>query len=521
MKRLFQICILMFLLISATGNSYGQVIYTTSGLCAPNQTNYFSTPLCWIKTGDGCSTAEVPPVSGTLACPINVVINHQVNLPTLFNLGTRVNLRVNAGGQFNIPGNLVIPQEAVSGVVIDGGQINVNGSVLVNLGTTTNNTIINIQTINSGIFNVNTALDLRNNTLVQISGDDTGEMIVGTIDLGQRAIINVLAGGRLISNGDTEYAGNNSEINVWGYFNTGSLTVSGGQGKQLNVYGDGDVMIEGDLTIAGTSQITFGGDSNVYIEGDVIINGSGDKLIIEENAKVVVCGENTETNPPPGTVKKDGLNECPDPNNCPSGGYYVSCKILPVDYLYIESVYSKVSNTNILSWATAKEWENSGFEIERSIGTATDFEKIGEVSGMGWKETITEYEYVDAQLPLTGGNIYYRLKQIDFDGTYELSKVVSVRIPGVQFTQGVWRAYPNPTDSEQLRVSLLDRSQYNDENITFKIIHPTAITKAVSVSSENEMNEAIAKMIGSVPKGVFVIEVAWGQKVEHIKVLKK
>lgn len=407
MTKLFTICIFLALLSVASLNSYGQVTYTTSGLCAPNQANYFGTPLCWLKSGNECpepapASPNVPPVSGNLACPVNIVVNHQVDLTT-FNFGTRVNLRVNVGGELNISGSLTQSGQAISNLIIDGGKVNVNGSVLVNQGTSANNTIIDIQTINSGEINVNTSLDLRNNTLVQISGDETGEMTVGSIDLGQKAIIDVLEGGRLISFGDTEYAGNDSEINVWGYFNTASLTVSGGSGKKMNVIGNGDVMIEGDLTIAGTSQITFGGDSNVYIEGDVNINGSGDRLIIEGNAKVAVCGENTQTDPPEDTVNKDNLNECPDPNNCPTGGYFVSCRILPVEYIYIESTYSKESNSAFLSWATAKEWENSRFEIERSIGDISDFIKVGEVQGMGWKDTVTEYEYMDRNLPLMGG----------------------------------------------------------------------------------------------------------------------
>ncbi|MCS4433949.1 hypothetical protein [Aquiflexum gelatinilyticum] len=527
MFKLFKVFLIFTMLFLASRESYGQAVYTTSGLCPPNQSNYFGTPLCWIKSGTDCPpppappSPSSPPVFGTLACPVTIIINHPIDILTSFNLGTRVNLIVNVGGEFNVSGNLFLQGQAVSNLVIDGGQLNVNSSILMNQGTTSNNTIINIQTINSGELNVNTALDLRNNTLVQISGDDTGKMEVGNIDLGQKAIIDVLDGGRLISNGDTEYAGNDSEINVWGYFNTASLTVSGGSGKQLNVFGDGDVLIDGDLTIAGTSQITFGGDSNVYIEGDVIINGSGDRLIIKENAKVAVCGNNTDTDPPPGTVNKEGLNECSDPNNCPTGGYYVSCRILPVDYLYIESEYSKASNSALLSWATAKEWENSRFEIERSLGDISDFIKIGEVSGMGWKDTITEYEYVDANLPLAGGNIYYRLKQVDMNGKFSLSKVLSVKMPSMQFTQGVWRAYPNPTDGHQFRIGLLDISQYSQEKISFRIIQPNHVTEVVTVDSEAEMNEYLIQILPTISSGIFVVELQWGQKIEHIKVLKQ
>ncbi len=199
----------------------------------------------------------------------------------------------------------------------------------------------------------------------------------------------------------------------------------------------------------------------------------------------------------------------------------VSFKVLPVELVNFSAKYIAEENKVKLNWSTAKEWENSRFEIERSVGNISDFEKIGEVSGMGWKETITEYEYLDTKLPLIGGNVYYRLKQVDINGKYSLSKVMSVKIQGVQFTQGVWRAYPNPTNGEQLRVSLLDKTQYNQESISFRIIHPTSISQETAVPSENDMNEVLAQMVGSIPKGVFVVEVRWGQKVEHIKVIKK
>ncbi len=140
---------------------------------------------------------------------------------------------------------------------------------------------------------------------------------------------------------------------------------------------------------------------------------------------------------------------------------------------------------------------------------------------MGWKDTVTEYQFIDEKLPLSGGNLFYRIKQVDFDGKYTYSKVLSVRAEGVQATTGAWRAFPNPTLGDQLRISLLDRTQYDEEPITFRIVHPTLITQAITVNSENEMNDQLAAIIPRAPKGVLVVEIQWGQKVEHIKVLKK
>ncbi|SMD45726.1 hypothetical protein SAMN00777080_4388 [Aquiflexum balticum DSM 16537] len=200
---------------------------------------------------------------------------------------------------------------------------------------------------------------------------------------------------------------------------------------------------------------------------------------------------------------------------------FSNAKILPVEYASLGAEFIAEERKTELTWATAMERENSHFEVQRSTDGLKTWEVIGNIDGMGWSDAPVDYKFEDLSPSISGGTIYYRLNQVNFDGTSSLSKVLSVRVSGVQFTEGVWRAYPNPTNGEQLRVNLLDRSQYNQEVITFRIIHPTSISKEFSVETENEMNEAVAMMVGNIPSGVFVIEVRWGQKIEHIKVLKK
>lgn len=199
---------------------------------------------------------------------------------------------------------------------------------------------------------------------------------------------------------------------------------------------------------------------------------------------------------------------------------YLNTRILPVEYLFFDVNYDTKSNTSKLAWATSKEWENQGFEIQRSLANVENFETIGEVAGKGWSDTESRYEFEDKTLPLTSGIVYYRLKQVDFDGTFAFSKVISIRTVGIKSTTGVWRAFPNPTTGERLRVSLLDASQYDNEEIRFRLLHPSSLSKAVTVNSEEEMNHALQDLLVTMPKGVFVIEIQWGQKVEHIKVLK-
>jgi hypothetical protein len=492
------------MLFVAAGNSYGQVTYTTTGNCLPGQFNYFGDASCWTKSPDNCNplSPATPPVTGIPPCPVTVVLNHDVNLAT-YNFITNYTLIVNKDVKLTITNDITQTARAVSSLIIDGGQVNVDGSVVLASGNTTNKTTLRIQTINQGVLNLGPELDLRNDTFVEISGDGSGNVNVESIELGQRSRLDILAGGSLTSFGNTRYNGGNAIINVTGFFRTSQLEVAGGSGIQFNTFGDANVIVDNDLVIAGNSSITFGGNSEIDVGGNIDIK-NGSTFTVGGTSEVFVCGSVTG-----------------NPNISGSGQINPTCRILPVDYVYIESAYSKESNAALLTWATSKEWENSRFEIERSVGGISDFVKVGEVQGMGWKDSITKYEYTDRNLPLIGGNIYYRLKQVDINGEYSLSKVMSVKIDGVQFTEGVWRAYPNPTDGSQFRISLLDPAQYNQGKITFRIIHPTSISKEVTVQTENEMNEALAEMVGNIPKGIFVVELRWGQKIEHIKVLRK
>jgi hypothetical protein len=194
---------------------------------------------------------------------------------------------------------------------------------------------------------------------------------------------------------------------------------------------------------------------------------------------------------------------------------------LPVQLSKFNVDFLNQSRRVKVSWATTKEWENSGFDIERSEQNIKNFKKIGQVKGMGWSDTVIEYAFEDKNLPISGGMVYYRLKQVDFDGKFEYSRVLPVNLPKLDFTQGVWRAYPNPTNGEQLRIGLLERNEYNGERLTFRIIQTTSVSEPISVSDEAEMNEILSTMIPKISKGLFIVEIRWGQKVEHIKVLRK
>lgn len=82
-----------------------------------------------------------------------------------------------------------------------------------------------------------------------------------------------------------------------------------------------------------------------------------------------------------------------------------------------------INKSTLLTFSTATETNNSHFVIERS-GDARTFAEIGQVRGAGTTQEPHEYTFTDEK-PMNGTN-YYRLRQVDFDGTESFSPVVSV-----------------------------------------------------------------------------------------------
>lgn len=117
-----------------------------------------------------------------------------------------------------------------------------------------------------------------------------------------------------------------------------------------------------------------------------------------------------------------------------------------ISSLPVELTFFKGQTTNegtFLTWQTAIEENNYGFEVERSTN-GQDWETLAFVEGHGTTIETQNYTYTD-EAPLTGIN-YYRLKQIDFDGAFEYSDVVNITMKASN--NGEVRLFPNPVSDE-------------------------------------------------------------------------
>ncbi|MCW3124842.1 MAG: hypothetical protein JWO03_500 [Bacteroidetes bacterium] len=135
---------------------------------------------------------------------------------------------------------------------------------------------------------------------------------------------------------------------------------------------------------------------------------------------------------------------------------------LPVTLLYLTA--SAIDNKFIqLDWATASEINNSGFEIERSADGAS-FATIGWVDGHGNSNSFVAYSADDRQV---APNViyYYRLKQVDLDGHYEYSNIVSAMLPGEKgFVMEALR--PNPATTQVTINIVTENDQTVDVSFT-------------------------------------------------------
>ena len=121
-------------------------------------------------------------------------------------------------------------------------------------------------------------------------------------------------------------------------------------------------------------------------------------------------------------------------------GFYISeHDVLPVELTSFSVV---VNGSNIvLNWQTATELNNHGFEIQRKLENS-DWNTIGFRSGQGTTLEQTIYIFRDNISEISAIKLYYRLKQIDFNGTVEYSDEVIVLNQPRDYE--LYQNYPNP-----------------------------------------------------------------------------
>ncbi|HSN08092.1 MAG TPA: T9SS type A sorting domain-containing protein [Hanamia sp.] len=131
------------------------------------------------------------------------------------------------------------------------------------------------------------------------------------------------------------------------------------------------------------------------------------------------------------------------PNLSDRGGFTISAtgSALPISLLGFKGEH--IGSNNVLSWSTATELNNQGFEVQYSFN-GSDFRKLAFVNSKvnsGNSSSILNYQYTDTKA--IGGNEYYRLMQVDKDGMLNYSNVVLIKGNKIN-ALSLNAVYPNP-----------------------------------------------------------------------------
>ena len=152
----------------------------------------------------------------------------------------------------------------------------------------------------------------------------------------------------------------------------------------------------------------------------------------------------------------------------------------------------------LLNWQTASEKDNDYFQIEHSTDGSA-FEPVGKVTGKGTTASPSNYSFRHSR-PSNGVN-YYRFKQVDFDGKYAYSPIVSVEIArGLDV-----ELYPNPTTGYVKLKGDLTEGTARLTDVTGRLI------------SENQLPDHYLIDLTREPEGVYLLEI----QVDNEKIVKR
>jgi hypothetical protein len=166
----------------------------------------------------------------------------------------------------------------------------------------------------------------------------------------------------------------------------------------------------------------------------------------------------------------------------------------------------------LLEWRTASEENNDYVAVERSADGRA-FDEIGRVPGQGDSYAPRDYSFRD-EYPLPGIN-YYRLRQVDFDGTTEYHPVIAVAFEG-DSRLGL-RAFPNPTEDD-FRIQWTARGHARAQSPLLRLLDGQG--RLLSEHRLTGSGGVFSLPAANLPAGVYVVQIVQGGERETVRVVK-
>jgi len=167
-----------------------------------------------------------------------------------------------------------------------------------------------------------------------------------------------------------------------------------------------------------------------------------------------------------------------------------------------------------LQWETATELNNLGFEIERK-SEKYDWRMIGFKEGKGTTTEYQKYIFVDEGFDGGTGKLFYRLKQIDYDGSYEYSDEIEVEV-GLPTEFSLSQNYPNPFNpSTSIQYAVSSR-----QFVSLKVYDVLGNEVATLVNEEKPAGNYTVEFNGiGLPSGIYFYRLQTGSFVETKKMV--
>ncbi|HRI45593.1 MAG TPA: T9SS type A sorting domain-containing protein, partial [Ignavibacteriaceae bacterium] len=194
-----------------------------------------------------------------------------------------------------------------------------------------------------------------------------------------------------------------------------------------------------------------------------------------------------------------------------SNPYILNAVPIPVEFISFGA--KQIGKDINIAWTTATETNNKEFEVERRLNGSSTWMKIGEVEGGGTTTSIREYSFIDKAIK-ESGLFNYRLKQIDFDGSYEYSNEIEISVDLVPTEFSLSQNYPNPFNPS----TKISYAIPTSANVTLKVFDVVGNEVATLVNGNKEPgNYEVTFEATNLSNGVYFYEL----KANEFRVVKK
>ncbi len=275
----------------------------------------------------------------------------------------------------------------------------------------------------------------------------------------------------------------------------------------------------GDLNNVSSAEYWTLDNSGTASNADVTLNWKDqDNSGIDDYADLVIVhyntgnsewenlGQSSIVGSDPGSITVTGVSSF---SPLTFGSMSSTSNPLPVELTSLEAIVT--SNSVIIKWSTASEINNDRFDIERSHD-GLKFEKIGALKGNGSTTEMNKYQFEDRN-PIIGAS-YYRIKQVDFDGKFQNSSLLSVN-----FDQLKYSLFPNPVIKGELYLQLISGVTGYGKLTLINAMGQSAFTEEFTFEPLTNQNLQID--LKNLPKGIYILKMQIDNKILKERVIIK